>query len=263
MTNAQVAAVYQSLWTPNGVTKNTYVQAFAVALGIYADTSTLGGNSTAQSFGFKVDAAGGGPATFNVGSNGAAFGVANNATTVGVERAAGSGRELQPIERQLLRQQPDSDERCQQRREWNQYDRRYHQHAGVVCRRRDVGLHSGRRSEPPTASAVSREDGTGQTIAIVVAYDDPSIYQAVDAFDLQFGLTDSGPSLAAQYGPATSFLTVVNQSGQTTRCRGPTRAGRAPATGRSRRRSTSNGPTRSPPGRRSSWSKPTANRSPT
>src|SRR5262249_7147613 len=58
------------------------------------------------------------------------------------------------------------------------------------------------------------EDGTGQTIAIVVAYDNPSIYQAVDAFDLQFGLTDSGPSLAAQYGPATSFLTVTGQNGE-------------------------------------------------
>ena len=33
---------------------------------------------------------------------------------------------------------------------------------------------------------------------------------------MQFGLTDLGPSLAAQYGPATSFLTVLNQSGQTT-----------------------------------------------
>ena len=38
----------------------------------------------------------------------------------------------------------------------------------------------------------------------------------MDAFDLQFGLTDTGPSLAAQYGPATSFLTVVNQRGQST-----------------------------------------------
>src|SRR5262249_40013269 len=60
------------------------------------------------------------------------------------------------------------------------------------------------------------EDGTGQTIAIVVAYDNPSIYQADDAFDLQFGLTDSGPSLAAQCGPATSFLTVLGQTGQST-----------------------------------------------
>ena len=57
LTNSQVAAVYLSLWTPSGLQKNTYVQAFAVALGLYA-----GGNA----------------GSFNVGSNGAAFGVANN-----------------------------------------------------------------------------------------------------------------------------------------------------------------------------------------
>ncbi|MGO9469265.1 MAG: beta strand repeat-containing protein, partial [Isosphaeraceae bacterium] len=59
-------------------------------------------------------------------------------------------------------------------------------------------------------------DGTGQTIAIVDAYDDPSIGQALDAFDSQFGLTASGPTLYAQYGPASSFLTVLNQNGQAT-----------------------------------------------
>ena len=59
-------------------------------------------------------------------------------------------------------------------------------------------------------------DGTGQTIAIVDAYDDPSIYQALDTFDSQFGLTSSGPTLYAQYGPASSFLTVLNQYGQAT-----------------------------------------------
>ncbi len=59
-------------------------------------------------------------------------------------------------------------------------------------------------------------DGTGQTIAIVDAYDDPQIYQALDAFDSQFGLTNSGPTLYQQYGPATSFLTVLNQNGQAT-----------------------------------------------
>jgi hypothetical protein len=59
-------------------------------------------------------------------------------------------------------------------------------------------------------------DGTGQTIAIVDAYDDPSIIQSVDAFDSQFGLTNSGTSLYQQYGPASSFLTVLNQSGQPT-----------------------------------------------
>src|SRR6185312_13878636 len=53
-------------------------QAFAVALGMYADTSTLGYNSTAASFGFKSVSGGGGNLTYNVGSNGAAFGVANS-----------------------------------------------------------------------------------------------------------------------------------------------------------------------------------------
>jgi len=59
-------------------------------------------------------------------------------------------------------------------------------------------------------------DGTGQTIAIVDASDDPSIYLALDAFDTQFGLTTSGPSLYNQYGPAASFLTVVDQNGNPT-----------------------------------------------
>ena len=59
-------------------------------------------------------------------------------------------------------------------------------------------------------------DGTGQTIAIVDAYDDPAIYPALDAFDTQFGLTSAGPTLYDQYGPASSFLTVLNQNGQAT-----------------------------------------------
>jgi hypothetical protein len=59
-------------------------------------------------------------------------------------------------------------------------------------------------------------DGTGQTIAIVDAYDDPNILASLDTFDEQFGLTDSGPSLYDQYGPASSFLTVLNQYGQPT-----------------------------------------------
>ncbi len=57
-------------------------------------------------------------------------------------------------------------------------------------------------------------DGSGQTIAIVDAYDDPDIFAALDAFDTQFGLTTSGPSLYEQFGPASSFLTVLNQNGQ-------------------------------------------------
>ena len=57
-------------------------------------------------------------------------------------------------------------------------------------------------------------DGTGQTIAIVDAYDNPAIFQSLDTFDEQFGMTDSGPTLYQQYGPASSFLTVLNQAGQ-------------------------------------------------
>ena len=43
-------------------------------------------------------------------------------------------------------------------------------------------------------------DGTGQTIAIVDAYDDPSIVQALDAFDSQFSTTDSGSSSTPSTG---------------------------------------------------------------
>jgi hypothetical protein len=57
-------------------------------------------------------------------------------------------------------------------------------------------------------------DGTGQTIAVVDAYDNPDIYQSLDAFDAQFAVSPSGPTLGQLYGPASTFLTVVNESGQ-------------------------------------------------
>ena len=57
-------------------------------------------------------------------------------------------------------------------------------------------------------------DGTGQTIAIVDAYDNPAIFQSVDTLDEELGLTSSGATLYQEYGPASSFLTVLNQSGQ-------------------------------------------------
>src|SRR5262249_12592762 len=52
-------------------------------------------------------------------------------------------------------------------------------------------------------------DGTGQTIAIVDAYDNPALFESVDRFDRQFGTTASGASLYDQYGPAAAFLTVL------------------------------------------------------
>jgi hypothetical protein len=214
LTNAQVAAVYQGLWTPNGVTKNTYAQAFAVALGIYADTSTLGGNSTAQGFGFSVTAVGGGPATFNVGSNGAAFGVANNASVsvLNVLHALDSNFSRSSGNFYSNNQTLTTDA--------NNVVNGINT-TGDITNTLSLSAADGISAYTPAqiraAYGISdlSWDGTGQTIAIVDAFDDPNIYQALDAFDLQFGLTDSAPSLAAQYGPATSFLTVVNQGGQT------------------------------------------------
>ena len=58
-------------------------------------------------------------------------------------------------------------------------------------------------------------NGAGQTIAIVDAYNNPAIFQSVDAFDSRFGVTSFSQNLYEQFGPATSFLTVLNQHGQT------------------------------------------------
>jgi hypothetical protein len=90
LTDAEVATSYSDLWSPSGVTKNTYVQAFAVALACYATGTSLGANSTTAGFGFKTSPGGTCGHTFNVGSNGAAFGVPNgtNLTVIQVLMAA-------------------------------------------------------------------------------------------------------------------------------------------------------------------------------
>jgi len=56
-------------------------------------------------------------------------------------------------------------------------------------------------------------DGTGQTIAVVDACNDPTIVHDVDAFDQQFGVAATGSTLYQQYGAAASFLTVYDQNG--------------------------------------------------
>ncbi len=66
----------------------------------------------------------------------------------------------------------------------------------------------------PTAAGGATLDGTGQTVVIVDAYNDPNIFQDLDGFDQQFSTTSSGPTLLAQYGAASSFLTVLNQNGK-------------------------------------------------
>ena len=57
-------------------------------------------------------------------------------------------------------------------------------------------------------------DGTGQTIAIVDAYNDPDALSELDGFDKAVQLTSSAPTLYQQYGKAASFFSVYNQSGK-------------------------------------------------
>ncbi len=57
-------------------------------------------------------------------------------------------------------------------------------------------------------------DGTGQTIAVVDAYNDPYIFSDLDGFDQAMYLTPtSSQTLYQQYGAGSSFLSVFNQSG--------------------------------------------------
>ena len=57
-------------------------------------------------------------------------------------------------------------------------------------------------------------DGTGQTIALEEAGNDPSILTDLDGFDLAMSLTTtSTETIYQQYGPASSFVNVFNQDG--------------------------------------------------
>jgi subtilase family serine protease len=57
-------------------------------------------------------------------------------------------------------------------------------------------------------------DGTGQTIAIDDANNDPSLFSAIDSFDQLYSLTEgSSETVYQQYGAASSFITVYNQNG--------------------------------------------------
>jgi hypothetical protein len=56
-------------------------------------------------------------------------------------------------------------------------------------------------------------DGSGQTIAIVDAYDNANIFTDVDTFDQRFGDT-AGQNLLSQYGAASTFLTKATPQGQ-------------------------------------------------
>src|SRR5262249_24958528 len=76
-TNAQVAAYFEVLFNLGGT--QVQAQVLAVALNVYATTSSLGGPA-GGAYGFTVSATGLGARSYSVGKDGAAFGVANNAT---------------------------------------------------------------------------------------------------------------------------------------------------------------------------------------
>jgi autotransporter-associated beta strand protein len=60
----------------------------------------------------------------------------------------------------------------------------------------------------------SAADGSGQTIGVDEVGNDPNILTDLDGFDEAMGLTTNPtPTLYQQYGPASSFVTVYNQSG--------------------------------------------------
>ncbi|MGH7140688.1 MAG: SdrD B-like domain-containing protein, partial [Pirellulales bacterium] len=214
LTNAQVAAVYENLWSPSGVTKNTYVQAFAVALGAYADDSSLGYDATAQKYGFKAVAGGGGGATYNVGSNGAPFGVANKTVLTVDQLLTIVNNNFTPSTGQF-----NSTDVSAFNSVLNGINT-----TGDITNADPVGAPAAgsgavvySSDQIRTAYGVNNLalDGTGQTIAIVDAYDNPSIFQSVDSFDSQMSVTTGGASLFTQYGSAASFLTVLGQDGTT------------------------------------------------
>jgi hypothetical protein len=59
-------------------------------------------------------------------------------------------------------------------------------------------------------------DGTGTTIAIVDPNNDPNVAADLNTFDQQYSWTAIGSTLYQQYGAASTFLTVVNQTGGST-----------------------------------------------
>jgi hypothetical protein len=217
-----VASFYQTLYSSN----QTYAQILATALALYTTESSLVGSASglAQSLGFNVSTTGSGMDDYNVGSNGGIFSPTFTNNT------------FQDVS-DILK---GADAAAAAPSTFNSNLSKFN----AIFSGINQGGHIANALDAPPAGTVAYTpaqirtayglnnlslDGTGQTIAIVDAYDDPNIYQAVDTFDTEFGLTASGPTLYQQYGQAASFLTVLNQSGQSTSLPGldPTGAGSA------------------------------------
>ncbi|HKM54433.1 MAG TPA: S53 family peptidase, partial [Isosphaeraceae bacterium] len=181
-------------------------QVLATALAVYVTDSSLAG-TVATSYHFTVTASGIGVNTFNVGSNGSTLGLTNN-----------TSYSLVTLLATVDSQSSNGAVNSSVSNAWNSVFTGINQVGGIKnATLSDVGL-AYTPAQIRTAYGINSLalDGTGQTIAIVAAYDDPNILASLDTFDGQFGLTNSGPTLYQQYGPASSFLTVLNQNGQTT-----------------------------------------------
>ena len=171
----------------------------------------VAGRHQGAGYGFTVTCGGTGTLSYNVGANGAAFAVPNN-TSLNVATILLVLNDNYNATTGLFYGGSQSLTSAA-----NNVAIGVNQGGNVNATLSDLGVAFG-PANVRTAYGINSLslDGSGQTIAIVDAYDDPDILQSVDAFDDQFGLTSSGPTLYQQYGPASSFLTVLNQNGQAT-----------------------------------------------
>ncbi len=196
-TNSQVASAYSKFTGGDE-------QVLSAALSTYCTSVNLAGlNVHNTDTHFTTSLAGSGMYTYNVGVNGATFGLANSSTCtvmqllMNVNHMTNAGSSVTSGANAVFSGINT---------------------AGNVT---NADLSSSGLAYSPadvrTAYGINHLslDGSGQTIAIVDAFDNPAIFQALDIYDSQFGTTTAGPTLYQQYGAASSFLTVMNQSGQT------------------------------------------------
>ena len=121
-TNVQIASLYAGL-PNNGVTNNDYIQAFAVALGIYADTSSLSGTSTlATKNGFTVSSAGFGRRDLQRRQQRCGLRCGEQHECRCFIDHADDQQQLQSDDGHLLQRQLDPRQRCQQCPQRHQHD---------------------------------------------------------------------------------------------------------------------------------------------
>ncbi len=196
--NSQIAQAY-------GKCSSTNQQILSSALSIYCTSINLCGSSAgslALKYGLNTSGTGEGGDNYSVGSNGSAFGVSNNCQLSVLQL-------LQNLNSCTAHGSNPSSGACSVFSSINS--------AGRVTNALGDGSTAYDPNQVRTAYGINdlSLDGSGQTIAIVDAYNNPQIYQSLDTFDAEFSATTGGASLLQQYGSASSFLTVIGQDGST------------------------------------------------